>query len=751
MSNSDANFRIEIETEADLKRLEDYQRDLKRVEEAAKEVGAEHDKITDQLKKVEQQLGSTEAKALKYEAALKKLKEVHGGGEEFEKQLYSLEQAMAQIGGRARMASEGVFKLFNSVRGFENLGEVIGNLASNGILPVIGAAAAGVGALEMLRKSVEEFMHAEDAMAKVDASLAQKGLLSEDFRAKIQALSGELSDQTKIAEDQWLPVMARLLQFGADDTNLEQYTESVKNLAGIMGGDIEQASHIFTRVMGGNVEFLRRYGIHVAQGETSTETLNNAMQAIAQKGGGQLEAMAETLSGRMRGLKNSMNEVFENIGKQAGSTGLLQGALELFTDVVDVVKDHVAATIPVLHGLSNGLGSEKVRDAAEAWSQFQEEQERLKESQEGILKGQQDELALATKLLGIDKQIAEEKKKQQEMEINRKEAAKEITHEEAARQKAVLEGDTRGMAIANQRQEANAKFTAVASESDQKLKNAYDAEARYNKIKEEANKVDKERESKMTNIKLLHEQQAKLNEAEASVASEQNQVDTFTKSGAIPALPGVEAITAIGAIGAARRLKQAQDKRDQAQKNVDMLSQAVGPMDEKGQPAVDPPEITAKKREEAKKEMDKAFAEAREGERKREAAKAEHDAVQRKLTELEEAQQATDTSKGEKEVEAGAKKDENDRKKAAQQTLRKIEQENKARGLKPGHPAYQEGGMPEAAGESDEEMTTAQVLNPMEQYHNATADVIKALGNKYQELTNQMTVLEERINNDRLV
>jgi hypothetical protein len=101
---------------------------------------------------------------------------------------------------------------------------IIGNFASalTGLGGPITLAIGGLTALAKgAAKAIGEFAGAEVKMAKLDAVLAQQGQLTGAYRQKLQGLASDLQAATAIADDQWLDVLSRLSQFGADSSNIE--------------------------------------------------------------------------------------------------------------------------------------------------------------------------------------------------------------------------------------------------------------------------------------------------------------------------------------------------------------------------------------------------------------------------------------------------------------------------------------------------------------------------------------------------
>jgi hypothetical protein len=326
------------------------------------------------LIKTRAELSGAQAAAAELERQIGKAKAL---GEEYGHLVPKLQHAHAEIA-KSQAAGVGATPadMFGAIR--EGLREVVpGFAAVDGMASKLGAGtlggiAAGFVAVRasigLAKKSLDEFAEAEQYVARLDAALAQAGQLTEAYRERLQELAGELQRTTGVADDQWIGVLTRLTQFGADPDSIERYTEAVKDLAGLMGGDVQSAGNVFARALQGNFEMLGRYGIRVEEAGTQTDRLNRVMEQLGARGGGQLEAQTKTLTGRMTGLGNSVTDVFKGIGRLIAGTGVLQGALDFAGNAAEWWADKLEGAIPKAAGLQNALQktTESSAEAAQA-------------------------------------------------------------------------------------------------------------------------------------------------------------------------------------------------------------------------------------------------------------------------------------------------------------------------------------------------------------------------------------------------
>lgn len=345
-------------------------------------------------------------------------------GQEYSELEKKLKQVQLVIGASKPPAGPGLAEFFGKIR--EGLGDVVPGFAKlDGILSKFGGGALGgiaggfatlAASLETAKHSIEEFANAEAHVNRLDAALSQAGLLTNEYREQLQDLAEELQHTTGIAGEEWLGVLTKLTQFGADSTNIDEVTAAVKNLAGILGGDLQSASLLVSRALQGNFQMFSRYGIVVEESGTQAEKLDALFRQLALRGAGQLEAATKGLSGRFQDLKNNTADLFKAIGHGIADTGVLQFAIQLASDASASWAERLGGTIPKVAGLGNAAVSTKqtieesvpsdrfkkaleainraAADATEKLKGLQDQASALKSAQDAIAEAQK-EVALA--------------------------------------------------------------------------------------------------------------------------------------------------------------------------------------------------------------------------------------------------------------------------------------------------------------------------------------------------------------------
>lgn len=275
--------------------------------------------------------------------------------QDLKKEVLTLGQAYKEAGGGIRglsAAGKQAAELYNGAGG--GLKGVFSVLAGGG-----ARAAAVIGGLTTAligaKKALLEFAGAEKAVRGMQAALAQNGYLTDQVNERYQKLASTLQDLTGRADDEWIDVLKRLTQFGATPDNIERHVEAVKNLAGIMEGDLSGAAAAVSKAMQGEFHAFSRLGIQIDEHATQIEKLDQLYRELAQRGGGQLEAQAESLTGQFAKFKNSLSDFFEAIGQGISNTGVVQTTLYGLGTTLAWLAEKFGGTIATAEGMRNAL------------------------------------------------------------------------------------------------------------------------------------------------------------------------------------------------------------------------------------------------------------------------------------------------------------------------------------------------------------------------------------------------------------
>jgi len=227
------------------------------------------------------------------------------------------------------------------------------------MLPQLGAVATAVGAirfaLRQATQALEEFKEQELSEADLDSALAQAGMLVSTYRDRLLELAGTYQDLTAVGDETWNKALGQLSRFGMTADNVDEVTEAVKNLAGLLDGNFNSAVMLIQRALEGNYEMFTRYGITVEKTGDQAKDLQILFELLAEKGGGLLEARARTLDGMFKQLNNAMTDTRQAMARVAANTGVTQQGLRLLTDAINGVGAAFETTIDFTDGLNTKL------------------------------------------------------------------------------------------------------------------------------------------------------------------------------------------------------------------------------------------------------------------------------------------------------------------------------------------------------------------------------------------------------------
>ena len=356
---SDQSFIIEIKTHANLQEVKQLQQTLKEAATAAEAMGQSTEHLEKELLKVDAALGSESAKVLQLAANYQSLANV--------------QQAMSRSSGQSALASAAA------------AGGPAGPPGAPGT--VGGGFKAGLGeqALHLvedgLKNVIEAYASYEEHVNRLNAALSQQGNFSQGYSKQLQEMAREMQRSAGESTDKWLNVLARLSEFGADESNIRKYADAVKNLAGIYGST-ETATTAFTKAMEGNFQTFARHGIYVDEAGTQVEKMDSLMSQLAQRGGGILEARMKGLNGEWETFKGNLNDMFVGMGKIITQNENFSHGLEFVNDFMEAWGEKLRGGTLELEGFKNAnvKASEAVHTHADAQRKLKKDMEELKET-----------------------------------------------------------------------------------------------------------------------------------------------------------------------------------------------------------------------------------------------------------------------------------------------------------------------------------------------------------------------------------
>lgn len=308
---------------------------------------------------------------------------------------------------------------------------------------VMATAAAGVGLLGYgAKQAADEFAKWQKAVTELDASLANSGKLTPAVREQYHALALELRNLTGKATREWIEVFADLNKYGADTGNIRKLSDGVKNLAGIMGGDLKRASDVLTRAMEGQYEGLTRIGIHVDETLEPWQRLDDLLVKIAAKGGGQFEALRNTVTGQREAMASAFDDFKAAVGQPLAeaATPWRQFWTDFFEGATNITRAAVGTTA-VVGGLTNKLQNEKrsLEEASKAAKDHADALNKIKTEAEAAAKATESIISTNEKLARMEDEKKSAKLALAKAIVDEDERAGRITRAEAVRRREQLD------------------------------------------------------------------------------------------------------------------------------------------------------------------------------------------------------------------------------------------------------------------------------------------------------------------------
>ncbi len=249
------------------------------------------------------------------------------------------------------------------------------NSAMAGLQRTVLGLYAAFGGTQFIMQSIDAFLEAERSVAKLNAALQSTNQFTPETSKQFQALAEQLAQVSAYADEAILNVIAKLIAMGARTQDVDRLTKAILNLSTLMDRDLNRATLAFTQALNGNVGALKAAGVQIDETRFFTEQLNDALQQIERRAGGQTAASVETLGGRFEQMKKNVGEVKEALGgltleaidpfttaanKAAKS---LTGFLQSFKEYADLLKQLSASGESIISGFFGVTGNSAVSQA----------------------------------------------------------------------------------------------------------------------------------------------------------------------------------------------------------------------------------------------------------------------------------------------------------------------------------------------------------------------------------------------------
>ncbi len=228
----------------------------------------------------------------------------------------------------------------------KNLGDNVGSKITESFKVLAGAAAAAAGAIASafaVGKSVNAAIEQENAVNRLNQSLASAGTFSKQASEQLQEYANQLQRTTTIEDDAALSALALSRNFTQTNDQARRLTEAAVDLSAAMGISLESAVEQLGKTFSGNAGRLATQ-IPALKGLTE-EALRSgeALNIISERFGGSAAAQINTFGGALKQLQNIFGDVLEEIGNFIIKSPVIQSLFKFISQELIAVGESLSA------------------------------------------------------------------------------------------------------------------------------------------------------------------------------------------------------------------------------------------------------------------------------------------------------------------------------------------------------------------------------------------------------------------------
>ena len=205
---------------------------------------------------------------------------------------------------KIKVSTEGTKKSSSDLKGVQ------GSLKSLGstVAKVSGLYFGAKGLISAVSTVTNAYGIQEQAEKKLEVAIGRR---SQSLLEQASALQ----KVTVFGDESILGVQASIGAFIKSEEQIKKASEATLDLASAMGMDLKSAGDLVAKTLGSSTNAMSRYGIEVEGAVGSNERLESMVTNVSRLFGGQATAQADTYSGSVQQLKNSLGDMAEDIGR----------------------------------------------------------------------------------------------------------------------------------------------------------------------------------------------------------------------------------------------------------------------------------------------------------------------------------------------------------------------------------------------------------------------------------------------------
>lgn len=244
----------------------------------------------------------------------------------------------------------------NAVGGLNAKTVAMGNILSNLATGAFNMLTSAVGDLAgKLLKSVDMASAAQESQMSLASAMQQAGTYTKAaFQANLDYASA-LQKVSTYGDDDINRVQKALTVYGLEGETLNAVTKAAVDLAAAKAGEgmsLANAGELVAKSIGTARNSLKAFGVELTDTTDRTEKAKQIVEGISNLYGGAAAAATQTFSGKVKQLKETWNDLYEEIGfvitnnkGLAEVFDILKGAIERATKWVGDHKQELATLV----------------------------------------------------------------------------------------------------------------------------------------------------------------------------------------------------------------------------------------------------------------------------------------------------------------------------------------------------------------------------------------------------------------------
>lgn len=189
---------------------------------------------------------------------------------------------------------------------------------ASGLKVAFGAAVAFVAGREIINafgRAIDAASEADQAVARLNLSLASTGEFSEEASLALQKYAEEIQSTTAISDEAVLSGLSLAKTFGVSNEEAQKLTSAAIDLSAATGKDLDSAIDTLGKSLTGQARDLKKLGPEFANLTEQQLRSGAAIELVAKRFDGFAASLTQTFGGAVSQLNNNFGDIFENFGK----------------------------------------------------------------------------------------------------------------------------------------------------------------------------------------------------------------------------------------------------------------------------------------------------------------------------------------------------------------------------------------------------------------------------------------------------